>query len=188
YVGVDFSARLLARARAAIPSGTFYMRDIGEPAALHGLGTFCAVASLAVLQHIPGRERRVRVLRELRHHLAPGGRLFLSTWQFMQSERQRRKIAAWGAADIDPAAVEPHDYLLTWQSGGFGLRYVCYIDREEMAHLAADAGLVLVHYFRSDGREGNLNLYGILERRSEAAGNVNETLTHHNNYAATGTI
>ena len=167
YTGVDFSTRLLEHARAAIPSGTFFMRDLSEAGALQGLGEFPAIACLAVLQHIPGRANRVRLLRELGAHLAPGGRIFISTWQFMQSERQRRKVVDWGAAGLDPAAVEPDDYLLTWQSGGFGLRYVCYIDEAEMAQLAANAGLVVVQHFRSDGREGNLNLYAVLEHAAD---------------------
>ena len=37
YVGVDFSARLLDRARAAFPSGAFYLRDISQAGALYGL-------------------------------------------------------------------------------------------------------------------------------------------------------
>ena len=97
-------------------------------------------------------------------HLEPDGRLLLSTWQFLDSERQRRKIAPWGAADIAERDVEANDYLLTWRSGGFGLRYVTFVDLEEMRALAAAAGLVLVDHFRADGREGDLNLYTILAR------------------------
>lgn len=162
YVGVDFSPRLLARAREAV-EGRFLVRDLTRPGSLEGVGDFFAAACLAVLQHIPGRENRLRLLQEIAAHLLPEGRLFISTWQFLDSERQRRKIAPWGAADLLPYQVEANDYLLTWQRDGFGLRYVCYIDSAEMAALAQEAGLNVVEQFRSDGREGNLNLYTVLE-------------------------
>lgn len=163
YVGVDFSPRLLAWAQREV-QGKFLARDLTAPGCLKGVGEYPAMACLAVLQHIPGRENRVRLLREMADHLLPEGRLFLSTWQFLDSDRQRRKIAPWGAADLSPDEVEVNDYLLTWQRDGFGLRYVCYIDSVETEALAGAAGLVVAEQFRSDGREGDLNLYTILRK------------------------
>lgn len=161
YVGVDFSGDLLQHARTET-RGDYYVRDLSLPGSLDGLGTFPAIACLAVLQHIPGRETRLRLLGEMAEHLATNGRILISTWQFLNSERQRRKIVPWGAADIAASDVEVNDYLLTWRSGGFGLRYVAFVDLEEMTSLAGAAGLQLVDHFRADGREGNLNLYTIL--------------------------
>lgn len=160
YVGIDFSEDLLRHARAET-NGTYYVRDLSRPDGLAGLGTFPAIASLAVLQHIPGREQRIRLLQEMGNHLESGGHILLSTWQFLDSERQRRKIAPWGAADLAKEDVETNDYLLTWHSGGFGLRYVAFIDLDEMKTLATGANLRLVDHFRADGREGDLNLYTI---------------------------
>ena len=164
YVGVDFSPELLAKAQEEA-EGRFLMRDLTRPGCLEGVGEFPVVACLAVLQHIPGRANRLSLLQEMADHLLPSGRLFLSTWQFLDSERQRRKIAPWEAVDLAPEQVEAGDYLLTWQRSGFGLRYVCYINRAEMEALATEAGLVVIDQFRRDGREGDLNLYAILGRR-----------------------
>lgn len=161
YVGIDFSDALLRHARAET-GGTYHVRDLSQPGSLAGLGHFPAIACLAVLQHIPGRAHRIRLLQEMGHHLETEGRILLSTWQFLDSERQQRKIAPWGAADVAEADVETNDYLLTWRSGGFGLRYVAFINLDEMEALAGAAGLRLVDHFRADGREGDLNLYTIL--------------------------
>jgi SAM-dependent methyltransferase len=163
YVGVDFSPALLRFAREQL-TGDFFERDLAENGALANLGQFDLVVSLAVLQHIPGRLQRVCLLREMGEHVARGGRIFVSTWQFLESARQQRKVVDWSAADIDPAAVEENDFLLTWRSGAFALRYVAYIDQFEMAGLAQEAGLAIRQQFRSDGKEGNLNLYAVLER------------------------
>jgi hypothetical protein len=167
YVGVDFSANLLLEAAKSVPGATLYQRDISCSGSLVDLGLFGLVASLAVLQHIPGRENRVRLLVEMGRQLEARGRLVLSTWQFMDSPRQRAKVVDWDAAGLEAVDVERDDYLMTWQSGGFGLRYVTYIDQDQMEGLARDAGLDVVDMFRSDGREGNLNLFVIL--RAEPA-------------------
>jgi 2-polyprenyl-3-methyl-5-hydroxy-6-metoxy-1,4-benzoquinol methylase len=161
YTGVDFSAELLRRAQSRV-AGRFVRRDLSRPGCLDGLGDFEVIACLAMLQHIPGRANRRRLLREMKAHLTPGGRIFLSTWQFLDSPRQRRKVAEWQQEGLAAADVEPNDYLLTWQRGGSGLRYVCLIDADETAALAGDSGLRILTHFRSDGREGDLNLYTVL--------------------------
>lgn len=161
YTGVDFSTRLLAIAQANT-KGNFYQRDISQPHCLAGLDHFDAIVCLAALHHIPGRANRLRLLQEMKAHLLPHGRLMLSSWQFLDSERQRRKITGWQDIGLTAADVESHDYLLTWQRDGFALRYVCAIDEEETAVLAQEAGLQILAQFRSDGKEGNLGLYTVM--------------------------
>lgn len=163
YVGVDFSSGLLDIA-PSLAQGAFYERNLVEPGCLTGLGQFQAVSFLAALHHIPGWTNRVRLLQEIRDHLTDDGRLLLSTWQFMDSERQRRKVADWAEVMLSAADVEENDYLLTWQRGGFSYRYVCLINEAAVAELAAAAGFSIWGQYRRDGREGNLSLYTILEK------------------------
>ena len=166
YAGVDFSSELLAHAALRVP-GDYFQRDLSRPGCLDGLLQYDVVACLAVLQHIPGYANRLRLLQEMRERVggnrAGNGRIFLSTWQFMDNERQRRKLRDWAEIGLTAADVEPNGYLLTWQRDGFGLRYVCFVDEGETAKLAEDAGLRIVDQFRSDGKEGDLNLYTVLE-------------------------
>lgn len=160
YVGVDYSSGLLHIA-PSIATGTYFERDLSQPQALHDLGEFNAIACLAALHHIPGWDNRARLLAEMKEHLLPGGRILLSTWQFMDSERQQRKVRPWAEVGLTEEDVEPGDYLLTWQRGGFAYRYLHLIDVAETEALAAAVGLQLVHQYRSDGREGNLSLYSV---------------------------
>lgn len=159
YTGVDFSADLLAA--AAVP-GRYVQRDLSRAGCLDDLGQFELVVCLSTLQHIPGRDNRARLLGELAARQAPDGHIALANWQFTGSERQRRKIRPWSEAQIAAADVEQGDYLLSWQRGGYGLRYVALLDEVETERLAVAAGLRVVEQFYSDGREGNLNLYAIL--------------------------
>ena len=163
YVGVDISQELLAIAQA-ITMGDFHVRDMSQPDFLAGLGEFSAISCLAAMQHIPGQANRAQFLQELADHLSDDGQIILSNWQFLNSDRQRRKIRSWDTIGLTDADVEPNDYLLTWQRDGFGLRYVCMIDEAATAVLAQATGLKIKTQFYSDGREKNLSLYTVLTK------------------------
>jgi hypothetical protein len=118
--------------------------------------------ALAVLHHIPGFDLRVQVLREVATLLEPDGCLILSTWQFLDSPRMRRKVVDWAEAGIAEEALEPGDYLLDWKRGGRGLRYCHLVDEAEVERLAAESGFRVRETFRAGGREGDLSLFAVL--------------------------
>lgn len=177
YVGVDSSPALLAIARAETANlaldVTLVAADIASAGWQQGLPTdrFAAIAALAVLHHIPGWQRRSAFLAQLGGLLADDGVLLLSTWQFMNEARLRRKIVPWRAAGLAPEQVEAGDYLLDWRRGGQGLRYCHLVDEPEMLVLARQSGLHVRALFQDDGREKNLNLFAVLAR-APAAGQV----------------
>lgn len=163
YTGVDFSSGLLEHAPDfGDVAVAFRQADMSQPGFLDGLPQFEVVSIMAAMHHLPGRANRLRLLQEMKAHLLANGRMILSNWQPIDSERQRRKIRDWSEVGLTPEDVEPNDYLLTWQHGGFAYRYISIINEEETAKLAAEAGLRIVRQFRSDGREGNLSLYTVL--------------------------
>jgi hypothetical protein len=106
-------------------------------------------------------------MRQVRELLAPQGRAVVSTWQFMDNERMRKKIVRWSTIGIDERELEPGDALLNWKRGGSGLRYCHWIGEDELHALAAQAGMDVVETFRAGGREGNLSLYAVLIRASD---------------------
>ncbi len=161
YTGVDFTGPFLDIAAAAL-SGRYLERDISRGGYLQGQQTFDLCVCLATLQHIPHRDNRLAVVQEMAAHLARNGRIFLSNWQFAHSSRQRRKILDWRLAGLAAADVQENDYLLSWQRGGSGMRYVHLLERDEVHWLARNASLVVVDEFHSDGKEGDLNLYTVL--------------------------
>jgi SAM-dependent methyltransferase len=165
YTGVDFSPPFLAAAGDF--AGQLIRRDLTRAGCLADLGDFDLIVCLSTLQHIPGRANRLRLLAEMRAGLRPGGYIILANWQFTNSPRQRRKVRPWAAVGLSAADVEPGDYLLAWQRGGDGLRYVALLDAAETLSLAEEVGLRVNEQFHSDGREGNLNLYTILTVSAE---------------------
>lgn len=165
YVGVDFSSSMLQIAERSTDA-KFYEVDLNLPGCLEKLGSFDVISCLATLQHIPGRHNRARLIGEINKHLRKGGRLLLSNWQFLESPRQRKKILDWSEIGMDESELEENDYLIAWNRNGHGHRYVALITLEETRALARSAGMKIIDSFRSDGREGNLNLYTVLSSQS----------------------
>lgn len=172
YIGVDVDPHLLSlaidntRALTTVQS-SFREADFTtlEWHSVLGLqpASFDVVVCLAALHHVPGYQLRAQVVSELATLLAPQGVLIFSHWQFLHSERFVRKQIAWQTIGLTSAEVEPGDALLPWQQGGYAVRYVHHMDEDEMAALARAAGLQMTTTFYADGKEGNLNLYAVLQ-------------------------
>jgi 2-polyprenyl-3-methyl-5-hydroxy-6-metoxy-1,4-benzoquinol methylase len=181
YVGVDAAPELVAMACAQADqlkniAAEFHVADVAQPGwggALPGvspsislgIGFDCAVA-LAVIHHMPGFDLRVQVLREVASLLEPDGCLILSTWQFLDSPRMRRKVVDWAEVGIAEEALEPGDHLLDWKRGGRGLRYCHLVDEAEVGRLAGESGFLVRETFRAGGREGDLSLFAVLDKAS----------------------
>ena len=170
YVGLDFSAPLLALAQAEgadPPAGgdfRFVQRDLLDENWAQGLpAPFDFVTAFSVFHHLPGNGNHRRVLRQIRGLLAPGGQFFHSHWQFLNSPRLRARIQPWEAVGLTAAQVEPNDYLLDWRHQGVGFRYVHLFTDEDLRALAAATGFRVVESFYSDGEGGRLGLYHVWE-------------------------
>jgi SAM-dependent methyltransferase len=165
YLGLDFSLPLLAEAESG-PEG-FSARvmeaDLTQfPVIKDQLlitDNWLLITAFAVLHHIPGNALRLDVLKAVRGLLAPGGRFIHSNWQFLNSERLRKRIQPWDEIGLSEADVDPGDYLLDWRSGGRGLRYVHHFSEDELGDLAVRSNFRVLDTFYSDGREGSLSIY-----------------------------
>jgi tRNA (uracil-5-)-methyltransferase TRM9 len=172
YLGVDFSLPLLQAAESRLEdlSASFKQADITASDWDAGLSASSCntVYAFAVLHHIPGVEIRLRLLRRINRLLKPGGRFFLSNWQFLYSDRLKARIQDWGKAELSPSCVDEGDYLLDWRAGGSGLRYVHHFSEVELDELAARTGFRVVDSFYSDGQNHKSGLYQVWERNFDA--------------------
>jgi tRNA (uracil-5-)-methyltransferase TRM9 len=190
YIGIDSSTEQISNIKSQISKGwttTFLLADITQPDWTRPLsllktrepseegrrpgsapnkaermGDFDCVLMLAVLHHIPGSDVRARIMRQVRELLALQGRIVISTWQFLDNERMRKKIVPWSSVEIDEQELEPGDTLLNWKRGGTGLRYCHWIGQDELGLLAAQVDLKIMEMFHAGGREGDLSLYAVL--------------------------
>ncbi|MFP4344745.1 MAG: class I SAM-dependent methyltransferase [Anaerolineales bacterium] len=172
YVGVDFSAEMVALARrksraAGIPA-RFVVADLLEEPWLPEVGEdFDWILLRAVLHHVPGFAWRAAVVRRAAERLASGGHLVVANWQFLELPSLRRRLLPWDTVGLHREQVEEGDYLLDWKREGYGLRYVHLVDEEETQRLAEAAELQVELLYRADGRNNRLTLYAVLSRESD---------------------
>ena len=170
YLGVDFSVPLL-RDAASQPQhfpAKFIQEDLTKLSAISGqlsvMGGWSVVTAFSVLHHIPSTEFRLDILRTIHDLLADNGRLILSNWQFLNSEKLRARIQDWSRVGLSSGDVDSGDYLLDWRSGGEGLRYVHHFREDELQALADSSGFQIQDVFYSDGETGNLSLYQVWQK------------------------
>ena len=172
YLGIDASAPLLehARARRLPPElATWRCADFLEQPADSSLPArrFGLVVLFGVLHHVPGRDRRLALLRALARRLQPDGLLALTAWQFEAFRRFRDRLLSWQAFNerapepVDLAQLERGDHLLPW-GRGHGVRFCHFAHDVEMEGLLKQAGLDPVDRYRDDGRSRDLNRYFVV--------------------------
>jgi tRNA (uracil-5-)-methyltransferase TRM9 len=164
YLGLDFSAGLLADAAQGLPPEQFrfLQADLASPPWLPpSEPPFDLALAFAALHHLPCAALRQQVVTEIHRWLSPGGRFIHSNWQFLNSPRLARRVQPWSAAGLDDRALEPGDYLLDWRQGGSALRYVHHFSEPELAELAQSCDFTLLDSFLSDGEGGKLGLYQV---------------------------
>jgi len=177
YFGLDFSTALLEIAHEGLSdfqNFIFIQGDLGSPdwdsqvkqcASKHIPNTqFDLVFSFAAFHHLPGSHIHIQSFQKIHELLKTGGRLIHSNWQFLNSDRLRKRIQPWSAINLTPEDIDPGDYLLDWRQGGYGLRYVHHFNQDELTSLAQKTGYRVVESFHSDGEGGNLGLYQVWEK------------------------
>lgn len=163
YVGVDSSAYLLERAQESCAhhqrlQATFIQQDIVMEA-LPEIEVDC-VALFGVLHHIPGKARRLALMRALAQRVRPGGLLAFACWRFYEYERFRKHIRPMP----EGWQIEAGDYLLNWGKHETALRYCHYTNDAEMDELVEATGLTQVAAYRADGFSNAVNAYRLLRR------------------------
>jgi SAM-dependent methyltransferase len=175
YLGVDASEPLLTALRARrlpfFEVATHCLDVVETPAADVAQGPFSLIALIGLLHHVPGRQRRLALVRALADQLEPGGLLALAFWRFGEFERFRARRVPWSAYNeraenpVDVAHLEDGDQLLAWGAEGHSVRYCHYADERETDELVAAVPLELIARYSDDGRDRNLNRYFILRAR-----------------------
>jgi ubiquinone/menaquinone biosynthesis C-methylase UbiE len=79
YTGIDVSAKMIEIARAKFPDGNFKLQK--NPSEIKFQNhTFDEVYCLSVFHHIPSLELRLKLLKEIKRVLKPGGNLVMTVW------------------------------------------------------------------------------------------------------------
>lgn len=160
YLGVDNNVELLELAAKNHPGFHFVRSDLLSLAEIPA-DNFTHIFCLAVLQHIPSRELRLRVLRGLKSKLAANGQIVLSVWNLWSAvkgrEKYHRLIIKTGLASL--FGLNPYgrldfgDLIFPWKNSrgaAVSLRYYHAFTSGELRRLARAVGLRIVWEKRED--------------------------------------
>lgn len=165
-LGVDFSLPLLREAESTL-GVDFWAANLtclseNDQQWKVQKGKWSVVTMFATLHHIPSAQIRLNLLRTVKLLLKPGGRFYISNWQFLNSEKLKARIQPWRRVGLSDSDVDEGDYLLDWRGGeGEGLRYAHQFSAEELLGLAEQVQMRVEAGFLSDGENGRLGLYQI---------------------------
>jgi len=164
YLGIDACRELLEEARERFPGHEFRANDIlrlGEVPELDFDYVFC----VAVLQHIPGKDLRLQVLRQLRNKVSRKGKVIITVWNLRGQEKYRKLIwRFWLLKLIGKNRMDFGDILFDWKSPDCvrtSRRYYHAFGLSELKKLAKKAGLS-IEKIHKDER----NIYAVMGRIS----------------------
>jgi 2-polyprenyl-3-methyl-5-hydroxy-6-metoxy-1,4-benzoquinol methylase len=147
YLGIDNSAELIKAAKINFPGREFREADILD---LNNVSenNFDHIFCLAVLQHIPDRELRVKFLQNLAVRLKPAGSLVVSVWNLWQIPKYRRMIRRnyWRRL-FGGYKLEARDLIFPWKDSAGKIisdRYYHAFTARELQCLGAAAGLKIL--------------------------------------------
>ena len=97
YFGIDQSEALVKIARERYQNSIFQVGDILNLNKLDFKKNniplrFDFIFSIAVLQHIPNKNKRIEVLRNLKNYMKPGAKLIFSNWNMWEIPKYKKLI------------------------------------------------------------------------------------------------
>ena len=171
-----------AQTPGVLPPVSFQNLDVVDALAAGNLREALAVpdascdlaATFGFMHHVPREAWRAELLRALAAKVRPGGRVVVSFWRFLNSEKLAKKALATtkqARVELDLPALPLNDFLLGWQDTRGLYRYCHHFDEPEIERLLAAVADVArpVARFAADGKTGNLNEYVILRVRKPAS-------------------
>ncbi|MFA7087947.1 MAG: methyltransferase domain-containing protein [Patescibacteria group bacterium] len=162
YLGVDNSENLLEIARRNYPGQEFVIADILDLDVVDN-DFYDHVFCLAVVHHIPTKERQIEALRQLSVKLSPNGRIILSVWNLWSKAKYRRLLFNnFCLKIIGKYRMSWKDLVFPWKNSrgeDRGLRYYHAFLDGELRKVVKAAGLRVAW-----ASKNNYNYWYILEK------------------------
>lgn len=98
YTGVDFSSELtrVAKERHSGKNRKFVVGDITKEAGWKDLRKFDHILAVAVVHHLPTKKEQLFVLKKMKAHLKPGGKMYVSCWNLWQTKYIEEHLKCMG--------------------------------------------------------------------------------------------
>lgn len=132
YWGIDNSSSLLALAEKNYPGKKFLFDDLLSLETVPN-SYFDWIFCIAALHHLPGKERRIRVLSNLKGKLKGDGQLVLSVWRLHEKKHRRARRWTMIKKFFFGSELDYGDQIFDWQGHNTSVAskryYHCFTER-----------------------------------------------------------
>lgn len=145
YLGLDGSKNLIEIAKNNFPGHNFKeLNVLNLETGLDKENKFEHIFLLAVLQHIPSKEIRLKVLKDLNKRLSQEGELVMSNWNLWRQKKKRKKIFKFALLKlVGKNSLDFKDITFNWKGNKDKqpvFRYYHAFSANELRNLAKKAG------------------------------------------------
>ncbi len=171
YFGIDASSELLLLAEKNASKNDFYgvgsvnfkcVKDLSIP---FSDKYFDNIYSIAVLHHIPTKERRLKLLKEFNRVLSCKGKLILTNWNLRQ-KKYRPLVLKYALKNLF-GQLEFGDVMIPWKNQNGDIlteRYYHSFSFFELKKLLKKSGFKIIDKGYFGGVKGKANLYIVAEK------------------------
>jgi len=165
YTGVDNNEELLTKAKEQYPRQEWIIKDV---VAEEVRGKFDLVGVFGLMHHIPGRDLRIKKLKEWINCLEPEGKMIVSYWQ--EADKRSLSNQELESRGIEFKKREAGDYYLGWNKSD-KVRFCHCFSLKEVKALEEGIELEVFDSFEADGKSKRANLYRIYQSKGKNVGN-----------------
>lgn len=124
---------------------------------------FTYVFCVAVLHHLPGKDLRVKALKQMKNKISNNGRIIITVWNLWSQLKFRKLIFKYGLLKlIGKNNMNFGDILFDWQNNQgqpLSRRYYHAFTKKELKKLAVSAGLKIEKLYKDE-----YNYYAVLTK------------------------
>ncbi|MDA3802349.1 MAG: methyltransferase domain-containing protein [Patescibacteria group bacterium] len=144
YLGFDNSEELLKLARENYKDFSFKNLDIFNLEEIKD-NYYDFIFLIAVIIHVPGKENRIKVIKELSKKLNKDGKIILSTWNILEGKKYRKIVFRNRIKNIFSFnGLEKNDLLFPWknnQGEEISQRFYHAFSKSELLEIGKKSGL-----------------------------------------------
>jgi len=152
YLGIDNSKNLIDIAKENYKKKNTAKFKVSDIVDLEGLeNKYDYIFLVAVLQHIPSKDLRIKVLKKIKKSLNKDGKLFVSVWNLVDNKKYKKKIKVSCFLNW-LKGLDKRDLLFYWknQKGEkISLRYYHAFTEKELKKLFLQAGFKIEKLFKT---------------------------------------
>ncbi|MFH1326031.1 MAG: class I SAM-dependent methyltransferase [Candidatus Falkowbacteria bacterium] len=149
YTGIDQSHNLIKLAQKKYPEAKFIQGDILNINKITD-DKYDLILLIAVLPHIPSRELRLKLLKQIKNHLTPNGKFIIACWNLRARLKYKKLI--WKYSILKLFGLNKMDFgdILFTGFAKKSERYYHAFTKKELQKLLEQAGFKIKKIYSDD--------------------------------------